>query len=54
MWLELSKMKSELTGNLLGGALLGDILSRLQQAATAWQQGHQVSHLNFHWASGGL
>jgi len=38
MWLELSKMRSQMTGNLLGGALLGEMLVRLQQATTAWQQ----------------
>jgi hypothetical protein len=41
-WLETSKMRSSLAGNLLGGALLGDILQRLQAAQQAVSGGGEV------------
>lgn len=34
-WLETAKMRSNLTGNLLSGLLLGDALSYIDAAATA-------------------
>lgn len=40
MWLETSKMDPELTGNLLGGGLLGDMLQSIEAAEQAVQEGH--------------
>lgn len=34
-WLETSKMRSSLTGSLLGGALLGDLLAYIEKAVAA-------------------
>lgn len=34
-WLETAKMNSDLTGNLLGGPLLGDLLARMDTAVSA-------------------
>lgn len=42
MWLETAKMRSNITGNLLGGALLGDIMSRMTSAVEASNAGSQV------------
>lgn len=42
MWLETAKMAPELTGNLLGGALLGDVLARMAAAQEATSGGSQV------------
>ena len=41
-WLELSKMRSSLAGNLLGGALLRDVADRLGSAAAAYERGSSV------------
>jgi hypothetical protein len=38
-WLETSKMRSSMAGNLLGGALLGDMLHWLQQAVVGIRTG---------------
>lgn len=43
MWLETSKMDPGLTGNLLGGGLLGDILQRMAAAEQAVLSGSKVS-----------
>jgi hypothetical protein len=43
MWLETSKMDLQLTGNLLGGGLLWDILTRMTAAQQALQSGSKVS-----------
>jgi hypothetical protein len=43
MWLETSKMNPQLTGNLLGGGLLGDILARMTAVQQALQSGSKVS-----------
>lgn len=42
MWLETSKMDPELTGNLLGGGLLGDILNRMATVEQVHQSNGQV------------
>lgn len=42
MWLEASKMDPQLTGNLLGGALLGDMLQRMATTEQAVLAGSQV------------
>lgn len=42
MWLETAKMRPELTGNLLGGGLLGDMIIRLTAAQAARATGSQV------------
>jgi hypothetical protein len=42
MWLETSKMQPALTGNLLGGALAGDMLQRMAAAEAAVSRGSQV------------
>jgi hypothetical protein len=44
MWLETSKMDPQLTGNLLGGALLGDMLQRMATAEQAVLAGSQVGY----------
>jgi hypothetical protein len=43
MWLETSKMDPSLTGNLLGGGLLGDVLHHMAAAEAAYQANSQVS-----------
>lgn len=45
MWLETSKMDPGLTGSLLGGGLLGDVLHRMAAAKAAYQANSQVSSL---------
>lgn len=45
MWLETSKMDPGLTGSLLGGGLLGDVLHRMAAAEAAYQANSQVSSL---------
>lgn len=45
MWLETAKMAPELTDNLLGGGLLGDMLSRMAAAEEAMTRDSQVSSL---------
>jgi hypothetical protein len=42
MWLETSKMRPALTGKLLGGGLLGDMLQRMAAAEAAVAAGRQV------------
>lgn len=42
MWLETSKMDPSLTGNLLGGGLLGDVLHRMAAAEAAYQANSQA------------
>lgn len=42
MWLETSKMDPALTGNLLGGGLLGDILTHMTAAEQAVQSSSKV------------
>jgi hypothetical protein len=42
MWLETAKMDPALTGNLLGGALLGDILHHMTAAEQAVQSSSKV------------
>lgn len=44
MWLETSKMRPNLTGNLLGGGLLADMLTRMSAAQQAVSRGSQVCH----------
>jgi hypothetical protein len=41
-WLEVAKMRSALTGSLLGGPLLADILGRLGAAGDAWTSSARV------------
>lgn len=54
-WLETSKMRSSLTGNLLAGPLLGDLLSYLEGAATAATSNvvdpvyYKIAHLSAHY-----
>jgi hypothetical protein len=43
MWLETSKMHPSLTGNVLGGGLLGDLMQRMAAAEAAVSSGSQVS-----------
>lgn len=45
MWLETSKMDPDLTGSLLGGGLLGDVLNHMATAEAAYQANPQVSFL---------
>lgn len=42
MWLETGKMRSNMTSDLLGGALLGDMLLRIGDAAKAYDAGFPV------------
>jgi hypothetical protein len=42
MWLETSKMHSSLTGNVLGGGLLGDLVQRMAAAEASVSSGSQV------------
>jgi hypothetical protein len=42
MWLETSKMHPSLTGNMLGGGLLGDLVQRMAAAEAAVNSGSQV------------
>ena len=41
-WLETSKMQSNLTGNLLGGTILGDLLQHVEDAVDAVSANVQV------------
>jgi hypothetical protein len=42
MWLETSKMQPSLTGKMLGGGLLGDLMQRMASAEAAVSSGSQV------------
>jgi len=42
MWLETAKMSPSLASNLLGGALLGDLLDRVAAAEAAVEAGGKV------------
>lgn len=52
-WLETAKMRSNLTGNLLSGLLLGDIVSKLQAAeansAVPGAPFHRLAHISSHY-----
>lgn len=43
MWLEVNKVKSPIASNLIGGALLGDILKRITKAVEAVNSNAPVS-----------
>lgn len=49
MWLETSKMDPQLTGNVLGGGLLGDMLARMAAAEAAATSGAKVSSACYRW-----
>jgi len=44
-WLETAKMRSDLTSNLLGGLLVGDVLKRLKYAEVDVTEGRQYQRL---------
>jgi hypothetical protein len=56
-WLETAKMRSSLTGGLLGGALLGDLLAYLDAAVAATSANlvapvyYKLLHLSGHYNS---
>jgi lysosomal acid phosphatase len=44
-WLEMAKMRSTVSSNLLGGLLLGDLLSRIHHTKDNFTAGHMHKRL---------